>query len=100
MVEEDFREMAAAVVTLLGEVGLGGVKAGDGARRMVGWACKHGIQSTEQLGYYWVLVLGVLLVVSVILLPRGLLGWLLELPLPARLAGRGRPASAAPAHRS
>jgi urea transport system permease protein len=43
---------------------------------------------SEQLGYYWVLVLGVLFVISVILLPRGLLGWLLELPLPARLAGR------------
>lgn len=53
---------------------------------------------SERLGYYWVLVLGVLFVVSVILLPRGLLGWLLELPLPARLAGaRDRRAATAPA---
>jgi enamidase len=50
MVEEDFRELAAAGVRLLGEVGLGGVKAGDEAKRMVGWARKHGIQSTIHTG--------------------------------------------------
>src|SRR5919204_4394088 len=38
MVEEDFKEMAAAGVKLLGEVGLGGVKDGPTARKMVGWA--------------------------------------------------------------
>src|SRR6202011_2629035 len=46
MVEEDFKEMAAAGVKLLGEVGLGGVKDGPTARKMVGWARKYGIQST------------------------------------------------------
>jgi branched-chain amino acid transport system permease protein/urea transport system permease protein len=50
------------------------------------------VESTlsERLGAWWVLVLGVLFVISVILLPRGLLGWLLELPLPARLIRRRR----------
>jgi len=50
MVEQDFQELAAAGVRLLGEVGLGGVKAGDEARRMVGWARKYGIQSTIHTG--------------------------------------------------
>ncbi len=50
MVEEDFREMAAAGVKLLGEVGLGGVKQGDEARQMVAWARKYGIQSTIHTG--------------------------------------------------
>lgn len=50
MVEDDFREMAAAGVKLLGEVGLGGVKDGPTARRMVGWARKYGIQSTIHTG--------------------------------------------------
>jgi len=50
MVEEDFREMAAAGVKLLGEVGLGGVKTGEEAKRMVAWARKHGIQSTIHTG--------------------------------------------------
>ena len=50
MVEEDFKEMAAAGVKLLGEVGLGGVKTGDEAKRMVAWARKHGIQSTIHTG--------------------------------------------------
>jgi urea transport system permease protein len=43
---------------------------------------------SEALGTWWLLALGILFVVAVILLPRGLLGWLLRLPLPARL---GRP---------
>jgi enamidase len=43
MVEADFRELAAAGVTLLGEVGLGGVKSGAEAKEMVAWACKYGI---------------------------------------------------------
>jgi enamidase len=50
MVEEDFREMAAAGVKLLGEVGLGGVKQGEEAKRMVAWARKYGIQSTIHTG--------------------------------------------------
>ncbi len=50
MVESDFAELAAAGVTLLGEVGLGSVKAGDEAKRMVAWARAHGIQSTIHTG--------------------------------------------------
>ncbi len=50
MQEEDFAELAAAGVKLLGEVGLGSVKAGDEARQMVAWARKHGIQSTIHTG--------------------------------------------------
>ena len=42
MVEEDFAELARAGVTLLGEVGLGSVKAGYEAKEMVAWARKHG----------------------------------------------------------
>jgi branched-chain amino acid transport system permease protein/urea transport system permease protein len=45
---------------------------------------------SERLGTYWLLVLGLLFILSVIVLPRGLLGWLLRLPLPARLAGAAR----------
>jgi enamidase len=48
--EHDFQELAAAGVKLLGEVGLGGVKDGATARRMVGWARKYGIQSTIHTG--------------------------------------------------
>jgi enamidase len=50
MVEDDFRELAAAGVKLLGEVGLGGVKDGATARQMVAWARKYGIQSTIHTG--------------------------------------------------
>ena len=50
MVEEDFKSLADAGVTLLGEVGLGSVKDGPTARQMVGWARKHGIQSTIHTG--------------------------------------------------
>ncbi len=50
MVEEDFQSLAEAGVTLLGEVGLGSVKDGPTARQMVGWARKHGIQSTIHTG--------------------------------------------------
>jgi enamidase len=50
MLESDFRDLAQAGVTLLGEVGLGSVKAGDEAQRMVAWARKHGIQSTIHTG--------------------------------------------------
>ena len=50
MVESDFAELSAAGVKLLGEVGLGSVKAGAEARQMVAWARKHGIQSTIHTG--------------------------------------------------
>ncbi|HVT52939.1 MAG TPA: amidohydrolase family protein [Dongiaceae bacterium] len=50
MVEEDFKEMAEAGVKLLGEVGLGGVKTGEEAKKMVAWARKYGIQSTIHTG--------------------------------------------------
>jgi len=50
MVESDFAELAAAGVTMLGEVGLGGVKQADEARQMVAWARKHGIRSTIHTG--------------------------------------------------
>ena len=50
MVEEDFRALAEAGVTLLGEVGLGSVKDGATARQMVAWARKYGIQSTIHTG--------------------------------------------------
>jgi len=50
MSEQDFKDLADAGVTLLGEVGLGGVKDGPTARRMVAWARKYGIQSTIHTG--------------------------------------------------
>lgn len=50
MVEDDFKELAEAGVTLLGEIGLGGVKSGEEAKEMVGWARKYGIQSTIHTG--------------------------------------------------
>jgi len=50
MVEEDFKELAAAGVNILGEVGLGSVKDGKTARQMVAWARKYGIQSTIHTG--------------------------------------------------
>jgi enamidase len=50
MVESDFKELAEAGVKLLGEVGLGSVKAGEEAKQMVAWARKYGIQSTIHTG--------------------------------------------------
>src|ERR1700719_465126 len=50
MVEEDFKDLAAAGVTMLGEVGLGSVKDGATARQMVAWARKYDIQSTIHTG--------------------------------------------------
>lgn len=50
MTEEDFKDLADAGVTLLGEVGLGSVKAGETAAQMVKWARKYGIQSTIHTG--------------------------------------------------
>jgi len=50
MQEQDFKDLAEAGVTLLGEVGLGTVKDGKTARQMVDWARKYGIQSTIHTG--------------------------------------------------
>ncbi|TDH64051.1 Enamidase [Dankookia rubra] len=50
MEEHDFAELAAAGVTLLGEVGLGSVRTGYQAREMVAWARQYGIQSTIHTG--------------------------------------------------
>ncbi len=50
MTEQDFKDLADAGVKLLGEVGLGGVKDGPTARKMVAWARKYGIQSTILTG--------------------------------------------------
>ena len=48
--EADFAEMASAGVRYLGEVGLGQVKDGPTARKMVHWARKYGINSTIHTG--------------------------------------------------
>lgn len=50
MEEHDFKDLADAGVRLLGEVGLGTVKAGETAARMVAWARKYGMQSTIHTG--------------------------------------------------
>jgi enamidase len=50
MVESDFAELAKSGVKLLGEIGLGSVKAGNEAKQMVAWARKYGIQSTIHTG--------------------------------------------------
>ncbi|MBS0302425.1 MAG: Enamidase, partial [Proteobacteria bacterium] len=50
MIEQDFKDLADAGVKLLGEVGLGSVKAGEEAQQMVAWARKYGIQSTIHTG--------------------------------------------------
>jgi enamidase len=50
MEERDFEELASAGVRFLGEVGLGGVKDGPTARKMVAWARKYGINSTIHTG--------------------------------------------------
>ncbi|MGI9222707.1 MAG: amidohydrolase family protein [Woeseiaceae bacterium] len=50
MEETDFKDLSDAGVTLLGEVGLGGVKTGEEAKQMVAWARKYGIQSTIHTG--------------------------------------------------
>ena len=50
---------------------------------------------SENLGNYWLLILGLLFVLTVVVAPRGLFGVALSLPLPRRLAGRSL-ASGAP----
>ena len=50
MEEEDFKELSNAGVKYLGEVGLGSVKDGKTASKMVSWARKYGLQSTIHTG--------------------------------------------------
>ncbi len=50
MEEEDFKQLSDAGVKLLGEVGLGSVKDGPTAKKMVQWARKYGMQSTIHTG--------------------------------------------------
>lgn len=50
MEEQDFADLAAAGITTLGEIGLGSVKDGATAAKMVAWSRKHGIQSTVHTG--------------------------------------------------
>lgn len=50
MEEQDFKDLADAGVTLLGEIGLGSVKDGTTGKKMVDWARKYGIQSTIHTG--------------------------------------------------
>ena len=50
MTEADFAEMAAAGVTLVGEIGLGSVKTGKDAAPMVRWAKQHGMTVTIHTG--------------------------------------------------
>lgn len=48
--EHDFAEMAAAGVSLVGEIGLGSVKTGEQAAPMVTWARQHGMTVTFHTG--------------------------------------------------
>lgn len=50
MTEDDFRELAEAGVTLIGEVGLGGVKDGPTGKQMIAWARKYGMTSMTHTG--------------------------------------------------
>lgn len=50
MEEHDFKDLADAGVKFLGEVGLGSVKDGPTAKKMVDYARKYGIQSTIHTG--------------------------------------------------
>jgi enamidase len=50
LVEQDFADMAAAGVRLVGEIGLGSVRTGKDAAPMVRWAKKHGMTVTIHTG--------------------------------------------------
>ena len=50
LTESDFKEMAAAGVKLVGEIGLGSVKTGKDAAPMVRWAKAHGMTVTIHTG--------------------------------------------------
>ena len=43
---------------------------------------------SDNLGNYWLMILGILFVLTVVFAPRGLFGAILALPLPARLRRR------------
>ena len=49
---------------------------------------------SENLGSYWLLILGLLFVLTVVVAPRGLFGVVLALPLPRRLGSRHGPVGA------
>jgi enamidase len=50
LTESDFAEMAEAGVCLVGEIGLGSVRTGPDAARVVEWARKYGMKSTFHTG--------------------------------------------------
>lgn len=50
LTEDDFREMAEAGVTLVGELGLGKVKDGPTGKLMFSWARKYGMTSMTHTG--------------------------------------------------
>ncbi len=50
MVEQDFADLAAAGVRLVGEIGLGSVRTGKDAAPMVRWAKTHGMTVTIHTG--------------------------------------------------
>ncbi|KQS78898.1 Enamidase [Rhizobium sp. Leaf384] len=50
LTEADFVELAAAGVTLIGEVGLGSVKDGETGRQMVDWGRQNGMTSMTHVG--------------------------------------------------
>ncbi|MGV7031002.1 amidohydrolase family protein [Methylobacterium symbioticum] len=48
--EEDFRELAAAGVSIIGEIGLGGINDGPRGRQMIAWARAQGMTSMTHTG--------------------------------------------------
>ena len=50
LTEEDFRELSEDGVWLVGEIGLGSVKAAEDAKAMVGWAKKFGMKVLMHVG--------------------------------------------------
>lgn len=50
LTENDFKELADAGVTLVGEVGLGRIKDGPTGRKMIAWARKYGMTSMTHTG--------------------------------------------------
>lgn len=50
LTEQDFKELADAGVTLIGEVGLGRIKDGPTGRQMIAWARKYGMTSMTHTG--------------------------------------------------
>lgn len=50
LTEEDFAELAAHGIWIVGEVGLGGIKTAEEAAPMIRWAEKYGMKSTMHFG--------------------------------------------------